>query len=540
MAIVIDTSAKKIDTAGSPITFAYTCGAGATLLVVTAQLWQDTPGTGSITGITYNSVAMSYAGGFTGASISMRTEIWYLMSPTTGSSKNIVVTETGTIDQSDFMVSSWTGTLTSGVLGVVSTGSTGSASPITNTITSGTANSVLIDSASRYGILAVTKGANQTLIQSDISANITGASSYQITTTTGNYTLTWTTTGSNDWSDIIAEFKPATGGAATPVASDTSAITDSVAMFKSAQSPAPISDTSAVTDTNVIAFGYLRPTTVTSTTTVTDSNSIAFGYLRPTAISDTTTITDTVTIGTIYQGILPSDTTTITDSVKIVQVYDLNPSDTATITDTNTIEIFLQGIKPSDTTTVTDSVVMFLPYYTPSASDSTAVTDSTTIFLPYYTPSVSNTTTVTDTVSLYETVYFLSVSNTTTVTDTVSLYETTYFLAVSDTIAVTDSVVFGENLFDAIASDTTVVTDNVSISEISFTDLVNVSDTTTVTDSVNMVISGGVVYHGVLERWDGANFVKAKLETILAGVWQVKPLYRFDGVNWLLVNDTGV
>jgi len=53
-------------------------------------------------------------------------------------------------------------------------------------------------------------------------------------------------------------------------------------------------------------------------------------------------------------------------------------------------------------------------------------------------------------------------------------------------------------------------------------------------------ISGGTTYFGILKRWTGAAWVKAKLKTYLAGSWQTKPLKRWDGSAWKLVDTTGV
>jgi hypothetical protein len=53
-------------------------------------------------------------------------------------------------------------------------------------------------------------------------------------------------------------------------------------------------------------------------------------------------------------------------------------------------------------------------------------------------------------------------------------------------------------------------------------------------------IGGGVTYYGVLKRWTGLAWIKEPLKTYLAGSWQTKPLYRWDGAEWKLIDTTGV
>jgi hypothetical protein len=55
-----------------------------------------------------------------------------------------------------------------------------------------------------------------------------------------------------------------------------------------------------------------------------------------------------------------------------------------------------------------------------------------------------------------------------------------------------------------------------------------------------LVTTGGVTYYGILKRWTGATWVKEPLKTYLSGSWQTKPLYRWDGSAWKLIDTTGV
>lgn len=50
----------------------------------------------------------------------------------------------------------------------------------------------------------------------------------------------------------------------------------------------------------------------------------------------------------------------------------------------------------------------------------------------------------------------------------------------------------------------------------------------------------GGSFVGVLRRWTGAAWVKAKLKTYLSGTWQEKPLKVWTGTTWGLIDTTGV
>lgn len=52
--------------------------------------------------------------------------------------------------------------------------------------------------------------------------------------------------------------------------------------------------------------------------------------------------------------------------------------------------------------------------------------------------------------------------------------------------------------------------------------------------------SGGPTYYGVLKRWTGATWTKAKLLVRIGGSWVAKPLKRWTGSAWVEVDATGV
>jgi len=99
MALGVDATSHATavaNAAGTTLTWNHTCGASATKLTVQATGAKSVLGDRNITGVTYNSVALSFVGGQDDANF-VNAEIWKLDSPTTGSALAIVVTFGGTL-----------------------------------------------------------------------------------------------------------------------------------------------------------------------------------------------------------------------------------------------------------------------------------------------------------------------------------------------------------------------------------------------------------------------------------------------------------
>src|SRR5258706_14278543 len=97
MALGVDTTshATAVANAGvTTLTWNHTCGASATKLVVLATGAKSVLGDRDITGVTYNTVALSFVGAQDDANF-CNAEIWKLDSPATGSALSIVVTYGG-------------------------------------------------------------------------------------------------------------------------------------------------------------------------------------------------------------------------------------------------------------------------------------------------------------------------------------------------------------------------------------------------------------------------------------------------------------
>jgi YD repeat-containing protein len=176
------------------------------LLVLSADIWQDVPGTGTITSASWNGGAFTKATSTRGGG--MASEIWYLVASTTGA-KTMSVTITGDTDAIKLAASSFTGALQSSPLDTTSIASGFGGNP-TMSLTTGTANDLVAATLSRFGITAATT--NRTSLYNSTASSTLGAASYQIATAAGSYSDTYTGSASADWSMVMAGFKPATGG----------------------------------------------------------------------------------------------------------------------------------------------------------------------------------------------------------------------------------------------------------------------------------------------------------------------------------------
>lgn len=53
-------------------------------------------------------------------------------------------------------------------------------------------------------------------------------------------------------------------------------------------------------------------------------------------------------------------------------------------------------------------------------------------------------------------------------------------------------------------------------------------------------LGGGPTYFGILKRWTGAAWTKAKLKTYLGGSFVAKTTKRWNGSTWVEIDVTGI
>lgn len=207
MAIALDSTATSITNgfAGTVTkTWTHTVTGTNTLMVLVVDAWQDVAGTGSVTAASFNGVPMTFVGATN--SLSMRSEIWYIKAPAPGA-HTVSVTFTGDHDAIKMATHSFTGVDQVSPLDTYAT-ATGTTGNPTVSMTTGNANELVIATLSRFSTTAATT--NRTSLYNDATSSTLGASSYQLATTAGSYSDTYTGTANQDWSMVIAAFKPNT------------------------------------------------------------------------------------------------------------------------------------------------------------------------------------------------------------------------------------------------------------------------------------------------------------------------------------------
>jgi len=216
MAIALDAQSGLVQNgyaAGGARTWSHTCTGTDRLLVVSVALWQDVAGTGTITAMTYNSVAMTKAPSGFATGGAMRAEMWYLVNPATGAN-TVSATITGDTDDRKFRSASYTGVdQTAGI--DASNNATGTGN-ITVNVTTVADNSWVQDAVAKFGTAVATIGAGQTSLMNDVTGASLGAASYEgPKTPAGAVTMSWTQASGNDWAQAAMSFKPSAGAPAT-------------------------------------------------------------------------------------------------------------------------------------------------------------------------------------------------------------------------------------------------------------------------------------------------------------------------------------
>jgi hypothetical protein len=218
MAIALDAQSGLVQNgfaAGGARTWSHTVAGTDRILVVSVALWQDVAGTGTITAMTYNGVAMTKAQGVTQGA--MRAEIWYLVNPATGAN-TVSATVTGNTDDRKFRSASYTGVDQVAGLDASNSAVGGTGNPTVN-VTTIADNSWVQDAVAKFGTGAATIGAGQTSLLNNVTGATLGAASYEgPQTPAGAVTMSWTQASANDWVTVAMSFKPVavTGTTATP------------------------------------------------------------------------------------------------------------------------------------------------------------------------------------------------------------------------------------------------------------------------------------------------------------------------------------
>ena len=199
MAIAYDAVSNATGNEVSSLTWSHTCSGSDRVLVVGISIANTS---NSITGVTYNGVAMTKASAGT-ASIApdQITEIYYLANPAT-EANNIVASFDSTANSFPSGIGvSLTGCDTDNSEDTSGLQAATTASPTVN-LTTNNANSFIVDKV-YSNHTTVNVGAGQTERATHLINNRRGAGSTEPTTTAGAYTMSWSLGGA-DRSSIVA------------------------------------------------------------------------------------------------------------------------------------------------------------------------------------------------------------------------------------------------------------------------------------------------------------------------------------------------
>lgn len=209
MAIALDTTTPKITNGfavgPTTITWSHICTGSNLLLILNADIWQDTSGSATITAASYNGVALTKVAQV--ADVNMSAEQWYLAAPASGTN-TVSVTVTGAHDAVKLATSSFTGALQVSPLDAFNTANGTTGNPAIS-LTTLTANVVVVGTLSRFSTTPATT--SNISLYNDVTGSILGAADYQLASIIGVYTDTYTGSVTDDWAMVIGSYKPASG-----------------------------------------------------------------------------------------------------------------------------------------------------------------------------------------------------------------------------------------------------------------------------------------------------------------------------------------
>lgn len=201
-------------TSVSSVTLSHVVGSGSNrILVVTVKSRDNSSATDlPITGITYNGVALTkIRSDMTGDPNRVRTEIWYLVDPASGT-HDVVVSFTGTVDRTVVSAYSMQGAKTTGVPDA-NAGSASAGTSVTTNITTVADGAIIIDALYTKDLVSPEPEGTQ-IRREAVNVNSNDdrtAGSTKKKATAGATSMSWTWTNSDDYAHSVASFAPSTG-----------------------------------------------------------------------------------------------------------------------------------------------------------------------------------------------------------------------------------------------------------------------------------------------------------------------------------------
>ncbi len=201
MAIATDAFSNDTTTTGTTLTYAHTCTGTNLILWVGVQ----TPFADTITGVTYNAVAMTRAKTEVNNANDTRVYLYYLIGPATGTN-NVVVTSSGSVSMGS-QAASYTGVAQSGQPDATGSNTTASDdTTLTTSITTVANNCWLVGYAENNAGTNNTAGANT--VMRGTASNRSIMDSGAAKTPAGGFSLIFNWTNANNATSVAASFSP--------------------------------------------------------------------------------------------------------------------------------------------------------------------------------------------------------------------------------------------------------------------------------------------------------------------------------------------
>jgi hypothetical protein len=172
-------------TSGTTHTTSHTTAAGSNRLIKVVVTW-DTTGGLTVSGVTYNGVALSSLAQCNTPFGSKAVQLWYLVAPATGAN-NVVVTQSNTIVGMNAQISTYTGVDQGSPVGTAACGNDFAVDPATVNANS-TADGLVVDGI--YSQTGISVGAGQTQRGNDSETWVTASS--EEAGTGAAVTMSWT------------------------------------------------------------------------------------------------------------------------------------------------------------------------------------------------------------------------------------------------------------------------------------------------------------------------------------------------------------
>jgi hypothetical protein len=225
LALTYDTKlripATALTTTTSAASASYTCGATAGVLVVMVMYAGVTQRTGGAP--TYNSVALTQAESLAGVT-EAACELWYMLSPPKSQSLTVNVPNGNGVTMWVYVASATTAAGYTCALDNTGINETTAASPSVTVTNVATPTIIFAVVATGDNTFAPTARTGNSLYEEDIAA-YGSAAQYYNRTGTGNQTLSWTDTTSDDYGAIGVAFNEVTGSVMVSLLSAAETIT---------------------------------------------------------------------------------------------------------------------------------------------------------------------------------------------------------------------------------------------------------------------------------------------------------------------------